>query len=262
MPTPKVTKPKPYARMTKREKSDLKRTINTQNAKLERLEKSGLASSSAAYRYLEGQYAAGANWLYKDKKGHIRFKGNISKMSAQTISELTYETRQFRRAKTSTLKGTRAARSAMVGAMNARLEKLGIDKRVRSADEVKNLYESALYKNLQKMYGSGDAEKIFVKAEKKGDLKYLESLIAAAPDIDINALNNILDNHTDYEKAAKGLLSKDQVTELFTKYALDTQFQSSADFGQFLQNVARHTEDGEELFINITDMMESRFFDV
>ena len=155
MPKAKVQKPKPYAKMTKREKSDLKRTIKTQNAKLERLEKSGLASSSAAYRYLEGQYAAGANWLYKDKSGRIRFKGNISKMSAQTIAEVQFETRQFRRAKTSTLKGTKAARSAMVNAMNKRLEQLGIDKKVRSADEVKNLYESALYKNLQKINSEG-----------------------------------------------------------------------------------------------------------
>ena len=262
MPKTKIPHPKPYARMTKREKSDLKRTINTQNAKLERLEKAGLASSSAAYRYLEGQLAAGANWLRKDKNGNIRFKANISKMSAQTIAEIQFETRQFRRAKTSTLKGTRAARSAMVGAMNARLEKLGIDKKVRSADEVKNLYESALYKNLHKMYGSNDAERIYIKAEKKGDLQYVQSLISAAPDIDIKALENILDNHTDYEKAAKGLLSKDQITELFAKYALDTQFKSSADFGQFAQNVAKHTEDGEELFENIVDMMKSRFFDV
>lgn len=260
MPKPKIPHPKPYARMTKREKSDLKRSINTQNAKLERLEKSGLASSSAAYRYLEGQYAAGANWLRKDKNGNIRFKANISKMSAQTISEIQFETRQFRRAKTSTLKGTRAARSAMVGAMNTRLEKLGIDKKVRSADEVKNLYESALYKNLQKMYGSGDAERIFIKAEKKGDLKYLESLIAAAPDIDINALENILDNHVEYEKVTKGLLSKGQVADLFANYALDTQFQSPADFGQFTENVSKHTEDGEELYQNIIDILESRFF--
>lgn len=256
---PKVTKPKPYARMTKREKSDLKRTISTQNAKLERLEKSGLASSSAAYRYLEGQLAAGANWLRKDKNGHIRFKANISKMSAQTISELQFETRQFRRAKTSTLKGTKAARRAMVNAMNARLKDLGIDKRVRSADEVKNLYESALYRNLQKMFYS-ESVRMYTQAVEQKDEKFLASLISAAKDIDPQDIYSVLDTHKEYEKAARGLLSPEQVQQLLIDYPITSTFSDAADFAQFVHNVANHTEDENELYLEITNNLEGRFF--
>lgn len=259
MSKPKVTKPKPYARMTKREKSDLKRTIKTQNAKLERLEKSGLASSSAAYRYLEGQLAAGANWLRKDKNGNIRFKANISKLSAQTIAEIQFETRQFRRAKTSTLKGTRSARSAMVGAMNARLEKLGIDKKVRSADEVKNLYESALYRNLQKMFYS-ESVKMYTQAVDQKDEKFLQSLISASKDIDPEDIYNILDTHKEYEKATRGLLSAEQVQQLFIDYPIANTFTDAAGFAQFVQNVANHTEDENELYLEITNNLEGRFF--
>ena len=255
----KVQKPKPYAHMTKREKSDLKRTIKTQNAKLERLEKSGLASSSAAYRYLEGQFAAGANWLYKDKSGHIRFKGNISKMSAQTIAEVQFETRQFRRAKTSTLKGTKAARRAMVNAMNARLEKLGIDKKVRSADEVKNLYESALYRNLQKMFYS-ESVKMYTQAVEQKDEKFLQSLIIASEDIDPEDIYNTLDTHKEYEKAARGLLSPEQVQQLFIDYPISSTFTDAADFSQFVHNVSNHTEDENELYLEITNNLERRFF--
>ena len=259
MPKPKVTKPKPYARMTKREKNDLKRTINTQNAKLERLEKSGLSSSSAAYRYIEGQLAAGANWLRKDKNGNIRFKANISKMSAQTIAEIQFETRQFRRAKTSTLKGTRSARSAMVSAMNARLEKLGIDKKVRSADEVKNLYESALYRNLQKMFYS-ESVKMYTQAVEQKDEKFLQSLISASKDIDPEDIYTILDTHKEYEKATRGLLSAEQVQQLFIDYPIANTFTDAADFAQFVQNVANHTEDENELYLEITNNLEGRFF--
>ena len=248
-------KPKSYEAMTKRERSDLRRAIATQNKRIDRLEKSGLASSSAAYRYLEAQHEAGANWLYKDHQGHLRFKANISKMSAEKIDQVRHEVQNYHKAKTSTVTGTRATNRKMVDSFNKRLEEMGIDKRVQSSREIANLYENALFKEVQSQFYT-DAIKIYYQAKKDRDTNFLESITKAElPPDDIQVL---MDEHKAYEQAARGYLTKQQVQDILIEYA-PYHTLTPEDFHDLLKNIKKHTEDGDDYLLNVSNELAYRW---
>lgn len=260
----KIDGAKPYSKMTKREKFELKRTIRTQNKKLARLEKKGLASSSAAYRYLEGQLAAGANWLYRDKSGNIRFRENISKMSAQTLSKVKHETKAFRQTQTSTIKGTRAYKKNLVTSYNNMLSKMGITQKV-TAEDVKDIHESALYKKLSEMYGSGDAVKIIMRVDATGSTAMLDELINSgrlSPTniIDPDALFKLIDTHDDYEQAVQGVpgISSEEIRDILVDYAAFDLY-TPAQFKELLDQATRHKEDDESLADAVRGVLDYQY---
>lgn len=255
----KVKKPKPYARMNKREKSKLKEEVTKVNERIGRLEKSGISSSSAAYRYLQAQYAAGATWLRKDRFGNIRVKGNISKMSADKIDQLTREITNFKRAKTSTVSGTKQARAAMVESFNERLSAMGIEKRIKSADEIKDLYENALYKSMQKMYYS-ERMKLYDMATEKRSKRFLKSIVTVGKNIPPDDVEKMLESHKEYEKAVKGLLSSKEVQDLMIKEPIYNRFSTPQQFREYVEHINRHTEEGENLLENVEKELAERWF--
>lgn len=213
----KVQKPKSYARMTKREKSDLKRTIKTQNAKLERLEKAGLAGASTAYKSLEAQYEGGANWLYRDKNGNIRFKGNISKMSAAQIADIKEQTRRYRQTKTGTKTGTKTAQKKMAASYNAMLAKHGIKpKKPLKPSDIRQLHESDAFKKLEEIYGYYMTVKI-IEENPEMTTKEFEELakIAYDEDADIEIFLKLLEEGDAFVKVAERVgLTRDDVQKL------------------------------------------------
>lgn len=259
-----LPKPKPYGKMTKREKSDLKRTIATQNKKIARLEKSGLASSSAAYRYLEAQLAAGANWLYRDKSGGIRFRGDISKMSARTLAEVKHETKQYRKAKTSTVKGTKRTRKAMVDSFNAQMQSKGSNIRVRSADQIKNFYEDQMYKSLQKMFYSEATKTLEIAKETHGE-RFLETIVQLAESgeetFDPERVQKMLEQRADFEQSIVGIhgIDKEDVQQLMIDYSIQDKY-TPAEFRELLLNVEKHTEDTTEYMNNVQAALNDDWF--
>lgn len=258
MSKPKIPHPKSYDRMTKREKSDLKSDVSYVNELIADLERSGISSSSAAYRYLEAQKAAGANWLRITKKGGLRFKGNISKMSPDQIAQLTREVGAYKRAKTRGVRGTQEVRQAMVDSFNERLKELGIDKRITDADEIKNIYESALYKSLDKQFYA-ERLKTYEIAERTHSKRFLQSIVKASPKIDIKDLHDLLESHKDYERAVRGILKATDVQKLLIDYQFNTYLRPQ-DFARVVDHFVKHTEDDEELFENLKNYMAEREF--
>ena len=258
MPKAKIPQPKSYARMTKRERSKLKNDVTYVNELISDLEKSGISSSSAAYRYLQAQHAAGANWLRKTKKGGLRFKGNISKMTPDQIAQLTREVGAYKRAKTRGVRGTQEVRQAMVDSFNERLKELGMSKRITDADEIKNIYESALYKSLDKQFYT-ERLKTYEIAERTHSKRFLQSIVKVSPKIDIQDLQELLENHKAYEQAVRGILKASDVQKLLIDYQFNTYLRPQ-DFAQLVNHISRHTEDDEELFENLKNYMSDREF--
>lgn len=260
----KPTIDKPYSKMTKKEKAAMKRTIATQNKKLANLEKKGLASSSAAYRYIEGQYAAGANWLYKNKAGQIRFRGDISKMSADTLSQTKYQTKAYRKAQTSTTTGTKQYKTALESGYNKFLQSIGVNRTVK-AKEIKEIHESRQYKTLQGMYGSGDAVKIIEYAKMTGNTKYLSELIDTSklsPEnkFTVDQIQKLFGTHKEYEVAARGIrgVTQKELSELVSDYAVFDLMQPE-EFNDIVQGVARHRERGERIKDLVEKELQRRY---
>lgn len=247
--------------MTKREKLDIKRAIATQNKRLAKLEQKGLEKASSAYRYLEAQYEAGSNYLYKDKRGNIRFRSNISKMSADKISQIKHEVSSFRQAQTSTVKGTKRFKSNLETGYNKMLSDLGIDKKV-SAKQIKETHDSAIYKALFAMYGSGQAVKVYYSALDKKSLPLLDHFITGKiteqNKIDPDSLIKLFDTHKEYESATRGLLTRKQVQDiLYDTAAFDLY--TPAEFRKLVERVKKHLERGENLSDKVRDTLNDGF---
>lgn len=258
-------KPKSYEAMTKRERSDLRRAIATQNKRIDRLEKSGLASSSAAYRYLEAQHAAGANWLYMNKKGQIRFRGNISKMSADKIDQLAHEVRGYRQAVTSSVKGTKRTRAKQVESFNKRLEEMGVKesrksdtiKQIQSSNAIKTMYDSALYKAFQDAFYS-ESVKFYYMAKETHDKRFEESIEKAVNEMDVNDMSVLLDKHTEYEQAAREYLTKQQVQDLLIEYTFFHDM-TPDEFRDRLKSIKNDTKRGGDYLLNVTNYLARGF---
>ena len=254
----KVQKPKPYAHMNKREKSHLKEEITKVNERIARLEKSGLSKSSAAYRYLEGQLAAGANWLRKDRFGNIRVKGNISKMSADKISQVARETEAFKKAKTSTVSGTKQARQAMLDSFNKRLADMGIKQRVTDPDQIRDMYENKTFKKMQSMFYS-ESVKVYTMATKSRSKRFLTTIMKSAKDIAPDEVYKLLDEHKEYENAVRGILTSKEVQDLMIKEPIYNKM-TPDQFREFVTNVGRHTEEDESLIGNVEKQLNEGWY--
>lgn len=256
---------KTYRQMTKKERTALKRTIAAQNKKLANLEKKGLAKTSAAYRYLEAQYEGGASFLYKNKAGNIRFKSGISKMSSSALSKVKQEAQGFKQAQTSTIKGTKQYKQNLENSYNKMLAAKGINKRVKAKD-IKELHESALYKKVHTMYGSGDAVKIIEYAEETGNAKYFENLIntgkiSVSDPMDPDDVIRLLDTHKEYEQAARGVrgITQKELSDIVVDYAV-FDLMSPEEFQDIVYWAEDHRERGETIKELVDYAIRQRYF--
>lgn len=259
-----LPKPKPYSKLTKREKSDLKRTIATQNKKIDRLADRGLLGSSSAYKHLEAMYEAGANYLYRDKNGVVKFKGNISKMSAQTLSEIKEKTRTFRKTKTSTIKGVKTYQKKLSASYNAMLKARGIEpKKPLKADDIRDLHESDAFKKIEQLYGYYNAVKII---EEHSDMKddELIKLVEMSHDFnsdDIEPLMKLIDDGEPFLKIADTTpgLSRSDVEQLQLKYGLFDML-TPEQFQEYTERATENADvDSVSAFEELDKMLNYKF---
>lgn len=103
----------------------------TANQRLRQLEKSGLAGSSPAYRYIErldfeNRLEAGTvPFITATRKGQLKFSTSTGKLTAQQLQREYEQLQKFLTAKTSTVTGTKKTLDKSREAFNRMLEKSG-----------------------------------------------------------------------------------------------------------------------------------------
>lgn len=259
-----LPKPKPYSKLTKREKSDLKRTIATQNKKIERLASRGLLGSSSSYKHLEAMYEAGTNYLYRDKNGVVKFRANISKMSAQTIAETKEKTRTFRQTKTSTLKGVKSYQTKLSASYNAMLKAHGIEpKKPLKADDIRDLHESDAFKKIEQLYGYYNAVKIIEEHPDMNEKQLIE-LVEMSHEFnadDIEPLMKLIDDGEPYLKIADTTpgLSRSDVEQLQLKYGL-FDLLTPEQFQEYTERATENADvDSTSAFDELDKMLNYKF---
>lgn len=88
----------------------LSSSVKRANQRLRELEKQGRASESGAYGSIKEKSEKGASYLGKTRKGQIKFRTDIGKMTAYEKRELEHQVNKFLYAQTSTVKGIKKER--------------------------------------------------------------------------------------------------------------------------------------------------------
>lgn len=96
--------------MNRQEIATLKTEIKRANQRLRQLEKSG-KTSSQAYKSIANKFGMSKSYLTTTKKGEMKFRTDVSKMTKSELKNLSKQTKSFLEMKTSTVKGLKKSQT-------------------------------------------------------------------------------------------------------------------------------------------------------